>query len=252
MTGRSREFGRKRPLDRTSWQDLADLCNVHACRPTLLRYRECRGLHCAEPRAAVARAAARGGPRGCAPPPCASHRLCHTPRRSQRTVCSPAGVPGPAPRGLECMAPVPPQGVWGAEGKPGVHPKQVLVRSAHSSIRSKPALSSTLSTTLSTTLRSQEPNHVQSLLSPRRSKRISAAPRLRGCSASSCRSLFLSAASFTPKSRLRGPLLTHSSSDRAKRTVSFATRSPPPLHTRISLLRVTAHARTADASEFGE
>ena len=35
----------------------------------------------------------------------------------------------------------PPQGVWGAEGKPGVHPKQVLVRSAHSSIRSKPALS---------------------------------------------------------------------------------------------------------------
>ena len=44
----------------------------------------------------------------------------------------------PAPRGLEGipgMAPVPPQGVWGAEGKPGVHPKQVLVRSAHSSIR---------------------------------------------------------------------------------------------------------------------
>jgi hypothetical protein len=29
----------------------------------------------------------------------------------------------------------------GAEGKPGVHPKQVLVRSAHSSICSKPALS---------------------------------------------------------------------------------------------------------------
>ena len=50
----------------------------------------------------------------------------------------------PAPRGIEGipgMAPVPPQGVWGVEGKPGVHPKQVLVPSAHSSIRSKPALS---------------------------------------------------------------------------------------------------------------
>ena len=49
----------------------------------------------------------------------------------------------PAPRGIEGipgMAPVPPQGVWGVKGKPGAHPKQVLVRPAHS-IRSKPALS---------------------------------------------------------------------------------------------------------------
>ena len=38
--------------------------------------------------------------------------------------------------GIPGMAPVPPQGVWGAEGKPGVHPEQVLVRSAHSSTRS--------------------------------------------------------------------------------------------------------------------
>ena len=32
--------------------------------------------------------------------------------------------------GISGMAPVPPQGVWGVEGKPGVHPKQVLVRPA--------------------------------------------------------------------------------------------------------------------------
>ena len=62
--------------------------------------------------------------------------------RNNKVTKSPLEV-CPAPRGLEGipgMAPVPPQGVWGAEGKPGVHPKQVLVPSAHSSIRSKPAL----------------------------------------------------------------------------------------------------------------
>ena len=120
------------------------------------------------------------------------------------------------------------RGYGGRKGSPESIPTRRACEGARavrpgSSIRSKPALSM------------EEPNHVQSLLSPRRSSAISAAPRLGGRSSSSCRSLFLSAASFTAKSRLLGPLWTHSSLDRAERTVSFAMRSPPPLHTRISV-----------------
>ena len=114
------------------------------------------------------------------------------------------------------------RGYGGQKGSPESIPTRRACEGAlavrpGSSIRSKPALSM------------EEPNNVQSLLSPRRSSTISAAPRLGGRSSSSCRSLFLSAASFTTKSRLLGPLWTHSSLDRAERTVSFATRSPPLL-----------------------
>ena len=205
--------------DRSSYDD------VCACVPPVLRYGECRGLRCAEPRAAVARAAARG----CAPPPCASHRLCRTPQRSRQTGVRPAPMALRASRAWpRCLH----KGYGGLKGSPECIESKCLCGPPTPS--------------------------VQSLLSPRRrdprspSSGISAAPGLRGRMPSSFPSLFLSAASFTARSRLLGPLWTHSSLDRAERTVSFATRSPPHLHTRISLLRVTAHARTADASEYGE